>query len=252
VRHLEAMDSKSSSIAPTSSILRREPALASAAHEGILRMSALGRGYRAMTAEVGAGTARLTVFLTVLFFCALAFAVACLVGIRRTDTLLESGQAQRAFEAVKQHAGPRMLVRNLVVKPDELSVWAMDPDMSPWRTTPGSRYHSAHTYFVAGVFEQSWRVRHWKVFWSEWYWVSGPAPEGRIEQDRGPAFDLKPGDIPDLPALAKKAARSIVGDAPAELTEVKIDSKEATVWVTTSKGISWVSLDRHTPTHTEQ
>ena len=142
-------------------------------------MSALGRGYRAMTAEVGAGTARLTVFLAVLFMFALLFGIACLAGVRPTDTLLETEQARRAFEAIKRHAGPRMLVRNLVVKPDELTVWAMDPDMSPWRTTPGTRQHSAHTYYVSGVFEQSWRVRHWKVFWSEWYWVSGPEPEGR-------------------------------------------------------------------------
>jgi hypothetical protein len=123
----------------------------------------------------------------------------------------------------------------------------MDPDMSPWRTTPGTRQHSAHTYYVSGVFEQSWRVRRWKVFSGEWFWVSGPEPEGRIEENRGPAFDLQPGDIPDLPALAKKAARAIVGDATAELMEVKIDSKQATVWLNSSKGISWVDLDRHTP-----
>ena len=215
-------------------------------------MSALGRGYRAMTAEVGAGTARLTVFLAVLFILALLFGIACLAGVRPTDTLLETEQARRAFAAVKRYAGPRMQVRNLVVTPGELTVWAMDPDMSPWRTTPGTRQHSAHTYYVSGVFEQSWRVRHWKVFWGEWYWVSGPEPEGRIEQDRGPAFDLQPGDIPDLPALAKTAARSIVGDAPAELTEVRIDSKNATVWLNSSKGISWVDLDRHTLAHTEQ
>jgi hypothetical protein len=215
-------------------------------------MSALSRCYRAMTAEVGAGTARLTVFLTVLFIFALLFGIACLAGVRPTATLLETGQAQRAFEAVKRHAGPRMQVRNVNVKPGELTVWAMDPDMSPWRTTPGSRQHSAHTYYVSGVFEQSWRVRRWKVFWGEWYWVSGPEPEGRIEENRGPAFDLQPSDIPDLPALAKKAARTIVGDAPAELMEVKIDSKDATVWLNSSKGISWVSLDRQTLGHTEQ
>jgi hypothetical protein len=136
--------------------------------------------------------------------------------------------------------------------PGDLGAGTVDPDMSPWRTTPGTRQHSAHTYYVSGVFEQSWRVRHWKVFWGEWYWVSGPEPEGRIEQDRGPAFDLQPGDIPDLPALAKTAARTIVGDAPAELTEVKIDSKNATVWLNSSKGISWVDVDRQTLGHTEQ
>jgi hypothetical protein len=165
--------------------------------------------------------------------------------VRPTDTLLESGQAQRAFDAVKRHAGPRMQVRNLVIKPGELTVWAMDPDMSPWRTTPGTRQHSAHTYYVSGVFEQSWRVRRWKVSSGEWFRVSGPEPEGRIEENRGPAFDLQPGDIPDLPALAKKAARTIVGDAPAELMEVKIDAKQATVWLNSSTGVSWVSMDRH-------
>jgi hypothetical protein len=216
-------------------------------------MSALSRGYRAMTAEVGAGTARLTVFLAVFFVCALALAMACLVGVRQTDTLLDSEQARRAFEAVKCHAGPRMQVRNLVIKPGELTVWAMDPDMSPWRTTPGSRQHSARTTFVPDVFEQSWRVTHWKVFWGEWYWVSGPEPEGIIEQQRGPAFDLQASDIPDLSALAQKAARTIVGNAPAELTEVRIDSKNATVWLTSaSKGISKVSLDRQILTHAGQ
>jgi hypothetical protein len=34
--------------------------------------------------------------------------------------------------------------------------------------------------------------------------------------------------------------------------EVKIDSKDATVWLNSSKGISWVSLDRQTLGHTEQ
>jgi hypothetical protein len=199
-----------------------------------------------MTAEVGAGTARLTVLLAVLFVFALLFGIACLAGVRPTDTLLESGQAQRAFEAVKRHAGPRMQVRNVVIKPGELTVWAMDPDMSPWRTTPGTRQHSAHTYYVSGVFEQSWHVRRWKVFSGEWFWVSGPEPEGRIEENRGPAFDLQPSDIPDLAVLAKQAARTIVADAPAEPTEVRIDSKNATIWLNSSKGISWVDLDRHT------
>jgi hypothetical protein len=176
-------------------------------------MSALNRGYQAMTAEVGAGTARLTVFLVALIICAFFFGMACPAGVRQTDTMLESGQAQRAFDAVKRHAGSRMQVRNLEITPGEMTVWAMDPDMSPWRTTPGSRQHSAKSYFVPDVFEQSWRVTHWKMFWDEWYWVSGPEPEGIIQQNRGPAFDLKPSDIPDLPALAKKAARTIVGDA---------------------------------------
>jgi hypothetical protein len=197
-----------------------------------------------MTTEAGAGAAGLTAFLVTSAVCAFFFGMACLAGIRKTDTLLESGQAQRAYEAVKRHAGARMLVRNVEIKPGDMTVWAMDPDMSPWRTTPGSRQHSSHTYFAPGIFEQSWRVTHWKVFWGEWYWVTGPEPEGIIQQNRGPAFDLKPRDIPDLPELGKKAARTIVGDAPAELTEVKLDSKDATVWVTTSKGISWVSLNR--------
>jgi hypothetical protein len=207
--------------------------------------SSLNRGYQAMTAEVGAGTAGLTAFLVTSAVCAFFFGMACLAGIRKTDTLLESGQAQRAFEAIKRHAGPRMLVRNLEIKPGEMTVWAIDPDMSPWRTMLGSRQHSSHTYYAPGIFEQSWRVTHWKVFWGEWYWVTGPEPEGIIQEKRGTPFDLKPDDIPDLPELGKKAARTIVGDAPSELTEVKLDSKDATVWVTTSKGISWVLLDRH-------
>jgi hypothetical protein len=80
-------------------------------------MSALSRGYQAMTAEVGAGTARLRVFLVALDVCAFFFGMACLAGVRQSDTMLESGQAQRAFDAVKRHAGSRMQVRDLEITP---------------------------------------------------------------------------------------------------------------------------------------
>jgi hypothetical protein len=56
--------------------------------------------------------------------------------------------------------------------------------------------------------------------------VSGPEPEGRIEQNRGPAFDLKPDDIPDLPALTQTATQSVAGGVPAQVMGIKLIHKK--------------------------
>jgi hypothetical protein len=209
---------------------------------GMSVLKGLRRGYQAMAREVGPRRAATIAFGAALFALALCLGGAGLIGIRKADAMFDSGQVQRAFEAVKRRAGPRMLVRTLEITPRELTVWAMDPDMSPWRFVPATRQHGSHTVFVPGVFEQSWRVTHWTVFRRDWYWVSGPEPEGIIEQDRGDAFDLKPDDIPDLPALAQTATRSAAGDA--QVTSITLDSRKTTAWVNSPAGLSHVSLQR--------
>jgi hypothetical protein len=204
----------------------------------------LGQGYRAMAREVGTSTAITVVLCAALFVFAICFGCACLIGVRQTDAMFESSQAQRAFEAVKREAGPRMLVRTLVVTPGELTVWAMDPDMSPSRFVSGTRQHSSHWYFTPGAYEQSWRVTHWTVFRHDWYCVSGPEPEAHIQQDRGSAFDLKPEDIPDLPTLTRTAMQSVAGRVPAQVLNIELDSQKTTVSVNSSKGFSIFSLTR--------
>jgi hypothetical protein len=197
-----------------------------------------------MAREVGPLTAAAIAFCTALAALAICFGGACLVGVRRADAMFETGQAQRAFEAVKHRAGPRMQVRTLDITPRMLTVWAADPDMSPWRFTPSTRQHSSHTVFVPDVKEQSWRVTHWTVFSHDWYQVSGPEPEGRIEESRGPAFDLKPEDM-DLPSLTRTAIQSVARGTPAQVLSVTMDSQRTSVSVNSLKGISTVLLKRH-------
>ncbi len=117
--------------------------------------------------------------------------------------------------------------------------------MSPWRFVPATRQHGSRTTFHPGVYEESWRVTHWTVFQRNWYWVSGPEPEGSIAQDRGPAFDLKPDDIPDLAALSQTATHSVAGDVPAHVLRITLDSRNTNVWVNSLKGLSNFSLPRH-------
>jgi hypothetical protein len=187
-------------------------------------------------AAITAGAASLVLFL--------CLGVACLIGIRKTSAMYESGKAQVAYAAVKHHAGPRMLVRELSILPGEITVWAMDPDMPPWRYVPATRQHSSRTVFVPGVYEQSWRVTRWTIFGRDWYWVSGPEAEGIIEQNRGTAFDLKPDEIPDFADLTKTAMHAIAGDAPAEVNSITLDSEGTAVWVNSPKGLSKFSLRR--------
>jgi hypothetical protein len=197
-----------------------------------------------MARGVGPRTAATIAFCAALFVLAIGFGCACMIGIRKTDVMFEGSQVQRAFEAVKRRAGPGMLVRTLEITPRELTVWAVDPDMSPWRFVPATRQHSSRTVFAPGVNEQSWRVTHWTVFRRDWYRVSGPEPEGRIEQNRGPAFDLKPDDIPDLPALTQTATQSVAGGVPAQVMGIKLDSQKTTVSVNSIKGFSDFALQR--------
>jgi hypothetical protein len=143
--------------------------------------------------------------------CALAVAailgIAWLVGVRKTDTMLDGGHARAAFAAVKRAAGPRMQVRKIKISRDELTVLAFDSDMPEWRYVPAAgRSNPGHWYDAPGIFEQSWRVSRWTVFGHDWYRVSGPEPEGRIQQREGDPFDLRPEDILDLPDLLRKAA----------------------------------------------
>jgi hypothetical protein len=136
-----------------------------------------------MAREVGPRAAAAITFCTALFVLAICFGCACLIGIRKADAVFESRQAQRALEAVKRRAGPRTLVRTLEITPGELTVWATNPDMLPWRSVPSTRQHSSRTVFVPDVYEQSWRVTHWTLFRHDGYWVSGPEEGGRIEQN---------------------------------------------------------------------
>jgi hypothetical protein len=205
----------------------------------------LGQGYRAMVRKVGPFVAAAIAAGTASLVLLLCLGLACLIGVRKTDAMYESGKAENAYAAVRHHAGPQMRVRELSIMPGELTVWAMDPDMPPWRFVPSTRQHSSRTVFVPGVCEQSWHVTHWTIFGHDWYWVSGPEAEGIIEQKRGTAFDLKPDEIPDLADLTRTAIRAIAGDVPAEVTSITLDSEDTKVWVNSLKGLSKFSLKRN-------
>src|SRR5271168_696805 len=205
----------------------------------------LGQGYRSMVRKVGPLVAAAIAAGAALLVLLLCLGLACLIGVRKTDAMYESGKAQDAYAAVMHHAGPHMLVRELSIVPGELTIWAMDPDMPPWRFVPSTRQHSSRTVFVPGVYEQSWRVTHWTIFGYDWYWVSGPEAEGIIEQKRGTAFDLKPDEIPDLADLTRTAIRAIAGDVPAQVTSITLDSEDTKVWVNSLKGLSKFSLKRN-------
>jgi hypothetical protein len=207
--------------------------------------SRLGRRYRSIAQEIGPLKAAAVLAGAALLVLLLCLGLACLIGVRKTDAMYESGKVQRAYEAVRHNAGPHMLVRELSIVPGELTIWAMDPDMPPWRFVPSTRQHSSRTVFVPGVYEQSWRVTHWSIFGHDWYWVSGPEPEGIIEQKRGTAFDLKPDEIPDLADLTKAAIHTIAGGVPAEVTSITLDSENTKVWVNSLRGLSKFSLKRN-------
>jgi hypothetical protein len=145
-------------------------------------------------------------------------------GISQTDTMLQSGQAQRAFAAIKQRAGPRMQVHAVEITPRALTVWAFDPDLAPWQEIPATSWRPARKeYPPAG--QESWNVSHWRVFWLDWYRVAGPEL-GSIGEHRGPFFDLQPGDIPDLPSLARKALASL-GRADGTVAHIRLDEAES-------------------------
>jgi hypothetical protein len=130
--------------------------------------------------------------------------VAWLVGVHKQDAMLKAAHAREAFAAVKAAAGPRMQVRKIQIGVDEMSVLAYDPDMPEWRYVrdPDSW---GHWYNASGVYEQSWRVSYWTVFGFDWYRVEGPTVEGIIQQDEGPAFDLRPEDFIDVATLQREA-----------------------------------------------
>jgi len=132
--------------------------------------------------------------------------IAWIVGVRKTDTMFEAGHAREALAAVKRAARPYMQVRKIKIDRGEMTVLAYDPDMPEWRYAPGrGRGRPGHWYDAPGIFEQSWRVSRWTVFGHDWYRVSGPEPEGRIQQREGDPFDLRPEDILDLPDVFRKA-----------------------------------------------
>lgn len=136
---------------------------------------------------------------------AAALGLAWLVGVHRQDTMLRGSHARAAFAAVKADAGPRMQIRKIQISDEEMSVLAYDPDMSPWRYVSGTRSHPGHWYYAPGIFEQSWRVSYWTVFGHDWYRVIGPTVEGIIQQDEGPAFDLRPEDVIEPAELLREA-----------------------------------------------
>ncbi len=132
--------------------------------------------------------------------------VAWLAGVQKKDGMFEAGHPRAAFAAVKKAAGPRMQVRKIEIRRDEMTVLAVDPDMSPWRyvSSSGRGGHPGHWYYAPNIYEQSWRVSYWTIFGHDWYRVSGPVPEGIIQEREGPAFDPRPEDILDPPELFRK------------------------------------------------
>jgi hypothetical protein len=146
--------------------------------------------------------------------------VVWLVGVHKRDAMLDASYSREAFTAVKNAAGPRMQVRKITISRDEMTVLAVDPDMSPWRYAPGrGRGHSGHWYYAPNIYEQSWRASYWTVFGHDWYRVTGPTPEGIGQENEGTAFDVRPEDILDPSELLRKAAPDPgLGNSPCSLT----------------------------------
>lgn len=159
-----------------------------------------------MTTEAKRDQATLAAIFIALGLAALAGSL-WLIGVHQQNTLLEGSHASEAFAAVKRAAGPRMQVRKIDIGTNEMSVLAWDPDMPEWRWVSNTRRRSGfgHWYDAGNVKEQSWRVSYWTVFGHDWYRVRGPIAEAVIQQDAGPAFDLKPEDFIAVPELRSKA-----------------------------------------------
>jgi hypothetical protein len=121
--------------------------------------------------------------------------------------MFDPGRARDAFAAVKKAAGPRMQVRKIEISREKMSVLAVDPDMSQSRYVPGSGRagHPGHWYQAPEVYEQSWRVSYWTAFGYDWYRVSGPTPEGVIQENEGPSFNLRPQDLMDPAEVMRRA-----------------------------------------------
>jgi hypothetical protein len=128
-----------------------------------------------------------------------------LVGVHKQSTMLLAGHARDAFAAVKMAAGLRMQVRKLDIGTNEMVVHAVDPDMPDLRWSEGNRTHPSRRYSGQGVKEQSWRVTHWTVFGRDWYRVRGPIVEGIIQQNEGPAFDLRSEELAGIGDVIRKA-----------------------------------------------
>jgi hypothetical protein len=131
-----------------------------------------------------------------------------LLGVQKQNTLLLGSHPREAFAAVKRAAGPRMQVRRIDISTNEMSVLAWDPDMPDqrWLSNNQRRSGPGHWYSGQGVKEQSWRVAYWTIFGRDWYRVTGPIVEGIIQEQEGPAFDLRPEDFLELAELRRKAA----------------------------------------------
>ena len=175
---------------------------------------------------------------------ALAGGIAWLIGVHRAGNLFDTAQARSALEAVKQWAGRRMQARTIEITPETMTVWAVDPDMSPWRWVDGTRSHPGHYYYALGVYEQSWRVTRWSFFGHDWYRVSGPEPEGIIQEKRGPGFDLRAGDIPDLPVMINAALTRASFAAAASVDQLSLDSRGWSVTISATPHFAIEQFDR--------
>jgi len=158
-----------------------------------------------LTTEAKRDAATRTAILVALGLAALV-GVVWLIGIQQQNTLLGGSHPREAFAAVKRVAGPRMRVRKIEISTTEMSVLAWDPDMPDQRWVSGTRRSGGgHWYSGQGVKEQSWRVSYWTIFGHDWYRVRGPTVEGIIQENEGPAFDLRPEDLIELTELLRKA-----------------------------------------------
>jgi hypothetical protein len=207
-------------------------------------LASLRRGYGASVAAVGPWVTGALLACVIGATVAPLLGIAWLVGVHQADDLFDTLPARQAIAAVKRQAGPRMQARTIEITPAEITIWAMDPEMPPERYVPGNRQHFAHYYTVFGVYEQSWRVTHWRFFKRDWYRVSGPEPAGIIEEKRGPPFDLRPEDIIDLPALVEAARRRAALGDTADIDKLSLDSRGWDIAVWSSPHLVFEQFDR--------
>lgn len=137
-----------------------------------------------------------------------------------------------------------MQARTIEMTPDAMTIWALDPDMSPWRWVDGTRSHPGHYYFAPGIYEQSWRVTRWSFFGHDWYRVSGPEPEGVIQEKRGPGFDLRPDEISDLPEMIHVALTRAGFPATASVDQLSLDSRGWNVTISAAPHFAIEQFDR--------
>jgi hypothetical protein len=202
------------------------------------------RGYRSSAAAIGPWRTWALIACMIVAAAASVGGIAWLLGVHRASNLFDTAQARHALEAVKQWAGRRIQARTIEITPETMTICAVDPEMSPWRWVDGTRSHPGHYYYAPGVYEQSWHVTRWSFFGRDWYRVSGPEPEGVIQEKRGPGFDLRADDIPDLPVMINAALTRAGFAAAISVDRLSLDSLGWNVTVSAAPHFAIEQFDR--------